>query len=180
MHIRIIAFLFLLATTTGDAGQCSSDKNNAISYLVRKVLTYGKGSGSVVFVPLQATDIKHNEANRDIKYWSVLERNFPGVSRDSLKRMTDAAPWLDKTMKMQGYTLYYPDVRADKPYNYTELSKKNGNNLVVGISNIIFTNDGNTCIAYITGTGIGSFTIEIKKGPSGKFSYHTLSTDWMD
>jgi hypothetical protein len=156
-----------------------ADTKGAVAYLVKNVLLRFRDTGAVVLVRHSVSDIKHPVRNLEVQYWNILKKYFPGVSKDSLYRKVESAPWIDTTVKVSGFRIFYPRIKAGDKFDYRQLFRE-FDAPVYSISNPMFSNDNTVCVFYLGGFEAGGFTVEIKKDTCGKWASFTTTTDWLE
>lgn len=181
MKTRILTLALLLPFNSfwGQSLEQEFTDQGPVTYLLRKVLLSNKDSGALVLLPLCVENIKHFEPKQEVKYWSIMEKYFPGISRDSLQKMVAAGTWVNESIRLNGFTFFFPKVPDNASPDLAALYKQYHYIPIYAISRIVYSKDGNTCIVYINGYQEGPFTVEIKKDASGKWASHTSTTDWL-
>jgi|688.fasta_scaffold181393_2 hypothetical protein len=148
-------------------------------YLIKKVLLMKSDTGSIIIIPLKTKEIRHYNTKNEVKFWNILEKYFSGMSKENLSTMVSEAPWLNKSIALKGFNIYFPSIKPNEILNLRDLSKQYGYSPIFSISNIIYTKDRNTCIIYVSSLDDGSFTVEIKKDINGKWASHTKTSEWL-
>lgn len=177
-----IAAIILIFYFNGLCGQQVEKHNNQdpTSYLLRNVLLAYNDSGSLVLIPMKVDEIRHFVPGEQISFWLILEKHFPDISKDSLRKMAGEAPWINKAIALKKFNFYFPLIKGNEMYDFEKLFKQYHYTQVYAISPIVFSKDGNTCIIHVTGYQSGAFTVEIKKDHSGNWKSHTITTDWLE
>lgn len=177
--VYLFAIFFLLFSLKDIYGQQNSSKKTAIGYLIKNLLLINRDTGAIVLLPISANDIKSYSLDIDSKYWEVLKKYYPDLPRDSLIKRVETSDWVDTSMKLSPFRLYFPKVHDDKNHDLAKYSKQY-NASVFFISNLIYSPDGMVCVVYIRGYQQGAFTVEIFKNSLGEWSYLSETTDFLE
>lgn len=176
-YLIVVSIFLCLAV---QAKSKSYGDESALKYLVKEVLLSGNAKGGIILLALPTTDIRDNtKPNGDVQYWSILQKYYPGVSKESLKKMVSEATPI-KTGKIRGM----PNVEIlksprSKPLDYKAIEKKYQFLPICRISNLMYSKDGKTCIVFLDFYETSGFTVEIKQNASGRWISHVVTTDWM-
>lgn len=173
-----ILLLFSLFRLSGQ-DQAPANQKELVSYLVRNVLLPDRDSGGVVLIRHHTRDIKHYKPDVEVRYWSIIEKYFPGLHRDTLRKKVECASWIDKRIEVPPFRIYFPEVKPDSKQSFTDLYRKY-HEPIFSVSNIVYSNDGTVCILYLAGFQAGAFTVEIRKNPAGKWASHQTTPDWFE
>jgi hypothetical protein len=161
---------------------CQDEKNNIddpLIYLVKDVLLMNRDSGSVVLIPLKTEAIKHFLIDKEVKFWGILKNYFPNCSKKNLEAMVSNSQWLNKSISLKQYKVFFPTRDEFNDTNQRALSKKYSYAQVYSVSNVVYSPDRQVCLMYITGYDEGAFTVELKKDIHGKWASHIITTDWI-
>lgn len=177
--VHLLAIFFLLFSLNDICGQQSSGRKNAIGYLIKNLLLINRDTGAIVILPLSVNNVKSYSPDIDSKYWGVLKKYYPDLPRDSLIKKVETSDWVDTSMKLSPFRLYFPQVHNHERLDVAKYSKQY-NASVFFISNLIYSTDGMVCVVYIRGYQQGAFTVEVFKNSSGEWSYLSETTDFLE
>lgn len=178
--MRILLFVFMLSFGSLHAqDQEQPSIKDPVAYLVTKVLLGDRDTGAIVFVPLETKNIKHFDSTREVSFWGILEKYFPGTSKDALMKLVANTQWLDPSFSLKKFTVYFPSVKENETVDLRVLRKKYQYVPVFSVSRPVYSKDHTTCIIYVKGYQKGPFTVEIKKDGDGNWTSHIMTTDWL-
>lgn len=178
--MRILLLIFMLSFTALLAQhQEQLSIKDPVVYLLKNVLLENKDTGALVIIPLDTKNIKYFEPNQQVKFWGILEKYFPCASKDALTKMVASAQWLDRSLSLKRFTIYFPDTKEGETPDLAVLYKNYHYVPVFSISNPVYSKDRTTCIIYVKGYQEGPYTVEIKKDADGNWTSHTMITDWL-
>lgn len=173
-----LLFLFFVLTSQGQTK--NKDNRSVLEYYIKENIFSVIPNARAILISLPTKEIKSDwEPGGDVKYWSILQKYYPGLTKESLKKMVTKKPTLKKRM-ISGF----PNVEilnniGGNKIDYKSLRKKYPDWFICGISNLIYSKDRNTCIFYVYMYGESSFTVEIKKDVLEQWNSIVYTTDWM-
>ncbi|MFZ4104115.1 MAG: hypothetical protein ACOYKI_05225 [Sediminibacterium sp.] len=179
MKFKYLFILSILLNLNSQAQTNIKDNESVLQYLMEKVLLSEDAKKRIIIIPLATEDIKnfiHND-NREIKYWSVLNKYYPTLSKDSLKKMIDEAVDLEKFMLRDFPNLVYITNKSN--YTIKNINEKYNNAPIIFISNFIYSNDKKACIFYVHEYNEAGYTVEIKQDNTGKWNICEITGDWI-
>ena len=91
-------------------------------YLIKKVLLMKSDTGSIIIIPLKTKEIRHYNTKNEVKFWNILEKYFSGMSKENLSTMVSEAPWLNKSIALKGFNIYFPSIKPNEILNLRDLS----------------------------------------------------------
>lgn len=99
MKIKYINFfLFSLFFVLTSQGQIKNkDNRSVLEYYLKENIFSVIPNAHAILISLPTEEIKSDwEPGGDVKYWSILQKYYPGLTKDSLKNMVAKKPKLKK------------------------------------------------------------------------------------
>jgi len=182
MKIKFInLFLFSLFFVLTSQGQTKNkDNRSVLEYYIKENIFSVIPNAHAILISLPTEEIKSDwEPGGDVKYWSILQKYYPGLTKESLKKMVKKAPKVKKGMSSGLSKVIILKNKGDKKNDYKAIKNKYPDWFICGISNLIYSKDRNICIFYVYMYGESGFTVEIKKDALGQWNSIVYTTDWM-
>jgi hypothetical protein len=182
MKIKYInLFLFSLFFVLTSQGQIKNkDNRSVLEYYLKENIFSVIPNAHAILISLPTEEIKSDwEPGGDVKYWSILQKYYPGLTKDSLKNMVAKKPKLKKRMISSFPKVEILNYIGGKKIDYEAISKKYPDWFICGISNFIYSKDRKTCIFYVYKYGESGYSVEIKKDGLGQWNSIVYTTDWM-
>lgn len=182
MKPNYLCLLLMFIVLKTQAQNIQYAEGSALNYFVRERLLSGNTERGIILMPLSIDDIKNvTNPYEDVMYWSILQKYYPLVSKDSMKRMISKAPALNEGLisGLPNVVILKNPANKTFDYNYDDIIKMNGYKHINFISNIMYSKDLRTCILYIYSYRSSGYTIEMKQDESGHWYIYKVTTDWM-
>lgn len=174
--------LFVLFISCATSRVHENPDNDPEAYFIRKVLLRFQTQGSIVLIPMETKDIKMVTADteRERQFWHIVGKNFPETAKDSLPKMVESAPWLNKNIRLKDFTIHFPKLSsATESEHYRAITKKFHYVPVYYVSNPVYSKDKNTWIIYFYSPESGATTIVLKKNAKGIWYTDTNISEYL-
>lgn len=182
MKTKYLCLLLIFIVLKTQAQNIQYAEGSALNFFVRERLLSGNAERGIILMPLSTEDIKNvTNPNADVMYWSILQKYYPLVSKDSMKRMVSKAPALieGKISSLPNVVILKNPATKTFEYNYDGIIKMHGYTHINFISNLIYSKDLKTCILYVYSYSSSCYTVEIKQDETGHWYIYKVTTDWM-
>jgi hypothetical protein len=179
---NIIVPIIMMFSAINGISQNTKSKydESSLSYLIKTVILSNRDSGGLVILHLPVNELNNSSSGDTIRYWTILNKYYPGLSKLELRKMVNEAPHFSANATGGKFNLFFLNKDESQVPNFTSLEKKYHYYPICRITNLVYSKDGNTCIAYVHIYQTGTFSVEIKKGNSGKWEWHNVTTDTME
>jgi hypothetical protein len=179
--ITIVFAAYLLSTSAKTSTQRSEyTKKSALQYLVKEILLSGDTKGRAILIPHLTEDIINFDYNNNIevKYWDILKKYYPELTKKELEKMVAIAPKINKEMINDLPNVIIKTNPRTKTYAFNLITFKF--TPIIYLSNIIYSKDKKTCIIYVNENNQSGATLEIKQNARGEWDSCTFTGDWLN
>ncbi len=151
-----------------------------LQYLVKDILLSGNAKGKAILIPHLTEDIINFDYNnnREIKYWGILNKYYPELTKKELEKMVAIAPKINKEMINDLPNVIIKTNPRTKTYAFNLITFKF--TPIIYLSNIIYSKDKKTCIIYVNENNQSGATLEIKQNARGEWDSCTFTGDWLN
>ena len=180
MKLKYLLIFSILLNLNSQAQTENKDNLNVMQYFMKEVMLSEDAKQRIILIPLASKDIKFfvsTDNNREIRYWSVLNKYYPNLSKDSLKKMVDESEEIGKFMISDFPNLIYLTNNSTNTIKY--IKEKYNYSPIIYISNFLYSKDRKTCIFYVHEYNEAGYTVEIKQDSTGKWSSCITTGDWI-
>jgi hypothetical protein len=179
--ITIVFAAYILSTSANTNTQRSNyTKKSALQYLVKDILLSGDTKGRAILIPHLTEDMINFDYNnnREIKYWGILNKYYPELTKKELEKMVAIAPKINKEMINDLPNVIIKTNPRTKTYAFNLITLKF--TPMIYLSNIIYSKDKKTCIIYVNENNQSGATLEIKQNAKGEWNSYTFTGDWLN
>lgn len=179
MKLKYLFIFSILLNLNSQAQTENKDNLSVMQYFMKEVMLSEDANQRIILIPLASKDIKNfiHKDNREIKYWSVLNKYYPNLAKDSLKKMLDESAELGKFMITDFPNLIYLTNNSTNTIKY--IKEKYNYSPIIYISNFLYSKDRKTCIFYVHEYNEAGYTVEIKQDSTGEWNTCITTGDWI-
>lgn len=167
MKIKFFLLITIFVFSNVEAQFTKTDEEKILEFLIKEKVISANSNNRIILFPFTIGDIQKNELkNTDEMYWSIIQKYYPEISKDSLKIIVAKAPCLKKniTSGLPNVIFFEKIVRKK---NYVAFDNKTNSEYIYGISNFIYSKDRKNCILYIYYYGYSGIIVEINRDELG-------------